>query len=66
MAKWHSFISLVTYRGSTYANARGNYEQVACPSDVQEWQYWNDGWKDGGENIRISCANSIGKFGPHF
>lgn len=59
--EWHSYISFVTCRGSTYANAKGNNEQVACPSDVTEWQFWYDGWQDGGENIRLSCANSIGE-----
>ena len=62
-AKWHLCISLVTCRGSSYANAKSNNEQVACPSDVTVWQYWYDGWQDGGENIRLSCANSKGERG---
>ena len=60
----HSF--LVIGRGTTTANAKGNHEEVACPSDVQEWQYWDNGWQNGGKNIRLSCANSIGKICPYF
>ena len=52
---------LVIGRGTTTANAKGNNEEEACPSDVQVWQYWDEGWQDGGENIRLSCANSIGE-----
>ena len=53
----------MTCRGSGTSNARGNNEQVACPNDVQEWQYWtsDNGWTDGGDNIRLSCSNSIGE-----
>ena len=57
---------LVIGRGTSEGYARGNFEAVACPSDVQEWQYWDNEWKNGGDNIRLSCANSIGKICPYF
>ena len=58
-AMGHFFISFVICRGQDYSNAKGNNEEVACPSDVTEWQYYDNGWQDAGEDISVSCGSSI-------
>lgn len=46
-------------RGQDFANAKGNGEDVACPSDVTKWQYYDNGWKEAGEDITVMCGRSI-------
>ena len=39
-------------------------EGPACPSEVSknEWYYYNDGWKKGGNDIKIECIGNNGEF----
>ena len=52
---------LVTFRGNNHGNAYASAKQIACPNDVQTWFYWDNEWKEGGENIYVGCANSTGE-----
>ena len=54
-----AFLHLVTFRGNNYGNAYASAKQIACPNDVQQtWFYWDNEWKEGGENITFNCVTT--------